>query len=311
MSPLPNLTHVQVRADEMAIQTVSSSTLSASIATSDLSSPTLISTTTQESPCQAASTGGLVTDSSTPPLSNPPSLPSTFIVETPTAQPSPYEESGITFGSKLGLGMIPVILILCCAWIFFLFWWRRRKARKDVSLPPPPVPEKDGLFRVPSLDGERRGSKVFNMAAFSTPIHGRWRQAQVYRESSLLPQHRESETRNENDRRIEQNQQYKRSDSYSDIIRLANSGSARPSSDSPIDLTSPFPLERGDTVRKSLGSEISSLWPSPPPEVWVKRSNDTERLQSPTFSVPGSLRRARFCGEDYEPRTYSSSERYA
>jgi hypothetical protein len=44
-------------------------------------------------------------------------------------------------------------------------------------------------------------------------------------------------------------------------------------------------------VRKSLGSEISSLWPSPPPSVWVKRPQVTERLQSPPITPQNSFSR--------------------
>jgi hypothetical protein len=310
MSPLPAPTRIQVRADEIVAMTSSSNfgTPASTPTTSDpgtsTSTPTTsdLSTPTQESPCRP----NLITDTSTPPL------PSTYTTETLSpSRPQPSIQSGMSFGTKLGLGMIPVILLLCCLWLSFLFWWRRRKAQKGVALPPPPpVPEKDGLFLVPSLGSSRRGSKVFNMAAFSTPVQcgdGRWREAQVYRQ-------REAAQEEEERRRGEQSQRSEH-DSFSDIIRFANSdlshpGSSRPGPDSPIDRTSPFRLKRGDTVRRSLGSEISSLWPSPPPSVWVKRPNN-ERSCSAKSNKPVSLRRPHFCGEEYETRTYASSERHA
>jgi hypothetical protein len=274
MSPLPAPTRVQVRADEMAVIT----------STAILSTST--STSTQQSPCRPSSTGGIMTDSSTPPLSIPPSLPSTLVIETPLATPPP---PGMSFGTKLGLGMIPVVIGVCVLWMIFLFWWRRRQKTRKASQnvegePAPRVPEKDFLSLVPSLESSRRGSKVFNMAAFSTPIHnasGKRREAQVYRESEQQRIDTEKEATTEH--AIGQSQP-KHNDSYSDMVRLANSGASRTGPDSPIDRTCPFRLKRGNTIRGSLGSEISNLWPSPPPEVWVKRPNMTERPHSPTFS---------------------------
>jgi hypothetical protein len=274
MSPLPAPTRVQVRADEMAVMT----------STAILSTST--SKSTQQSPCRPSSTGGIMTDSSTPPLSIPPSLPSTLVIETPLATPPP--PPGMSFGTKLGLGMIPVVIGVCALWMIFLFWWRRQKTRKasqsvEAGIAPR-VPEKDFLSLVPSLESSRRGSKVFSMAAFSTPIHnasGKRREAHVYKESEQQRTDPEKEVTTEH---AMGQSQHKQNDSYSDMVRLANSGASRTGPDSPIDRTCPFRLKRGNTVRGSLGSEISNLWPSPPPEVWVKRPNVTERAHSPTFS---------------------------
>jgi hypothetical protein len=300
MSPLPAPTRICMRADKMGV-TTSTSIFSTSTATS-----------TQQSPYRPSSTpGGLILDNATPPSSDLSSLPSVIYIETPAATPSQASQRpGMTFGTKLGLGMIPVVVGLCALWTVFLFWWRRRKAQQQsqvVSPPPPPrVTEKEFMSLVPSLESSRRGSKVFNMAAFSTPIHNdnEWRRGtQVYRESA-----QPTREATEEDHSDGQN-------SYTDIIRRAISGASRP--DSPTDRTSPFRLKRGNTVRRSsLGSEISNLWPSPPPSAWVKRPVMTERAITerpypPAFSRQSSLSRPQFCSEDYDKRPYANSLRRA
>jgi hypothetical protein len=303
MSPLPAPTRIWRRVDERGAMP-SASILSTSIATS-----------TQQSPYRPSSTsGGLILDNATPPSSDLSSLPSVIYIETPAPTPSQASQyPGMTFGTKLGLGMIPVVVGLCALWTVFLFWWRKRKAQQQsqvVSLPPPPpVAEKDFMSLVPSLESSRRGSKVFNMAAFSTPVHNasRWRrETQMYKDSEQRTKQATEE--NHIDER----------DSYTDIIRRAISGASCP--DSPIDCTSPFQLKQSNTVRrKSLGPEISNLWPPPPPSAWVKRPVMTERAiteraiterpYSPAFSRQSSLSRPQFCGEDYEKRPYANSLR--
>jgi hypothetical protein len=247
-----------------------------------------ISTSTQ-SPCRPG--GSLITDPSTPPSSIPASLPlpSNLVLETPQPQPS-QQQPGMSFGTKLGLGMIPVILSVCALWIIFLFWWRRRqKTRQSVEAGiTPRVPEKDFLSLVPSLECSRRGSKVFNMAAFSTPIYnagGKRREALVYNEYEQQQQQQQEQQREDTEKEKEKEKEattehasgHKQNDSYSDIVRLA---ALRTGSDSPIDRTCPFRLKRGNTVRGSIGSAVSGLWPAVPEEVWVKRS---ERPRSPGF----------------------------
>jgi hypothetical protein len=185
-------------------------------------------------------------------------------------------------GTKLALGMIPAVLGLCAMWIFFLIWWPKRKARKarkaSQQARPPPVPEKDVPPVVPATNSKQRVSKAFNVAAFSTPIQGRCREVQVRHPSKKSTKTVRFSAKHEIN--------------TTTTTRLATSKGSRPPSHSPIDGTSPFRLKRGDTtVRKSLGSEISSLWPSPPPSVWVKRPQVTERLHSPPVTPQSSFSR--------------------
>ncbi|CAO2649307.1 Nn.00g066920.m01.CDS01 [Neocucurbitaria sp. VM-36] len=191
-------------------------------------------------------------------LSIPPAMVSPVAASGATSVPM---KQGMTSGTKLGLWMIPVVVCLCAMWIFFLFWWRKRRARKAITqMGPPPVPEKDYFSFDGSIGSSRRDSKVFKMAAFSTPIHnGLYRKAPVIGEGRLCDQ-----TRIESQRDKHQN--------VANIACRADSASSEADHESPIDRISPFRLKRGDTVKRySLGTEIASLWPSPPPSAWVKK----------------------------------------
>ncbi|KAF1851193.1 uncharacterized protein K460DRAFT_401219 [Cucurbitaria berberidis CBS 394.84] len=196
----------------------------------------------------------------------PPAMVSPAVV---SEAPSGPIKHGITFGTKIGLGMIPVIIFLCATWMFFLLWSRKRRVRKAIRpMGPPPVPQKDHYMSGGSIDSSRRGSKVFNMAAFSTPVHnGRFREAPIVGESRFYDQ-------------PGVNTQHDKHQVGTTI--------AMPEADmdSPVDGKSPFRLKRGDTVhtmrRGSLGTEISSLWPSPPPSAWVKK----QPSQGASFSTP-------------------------
>lgn len=177
---------------------------------------------------------------------------------------------GMSNVTKIGLGMIPVVVFLCAMWIFFLFWWRKRRLRGVIRhMGPPPVPEKDLSLISTSNDSSRRGSKVLNMAAFSTPVHdGRYREAQVFGQSQMPNQSPITDAKKRTDAIVTE----------------------RAETDSPIDATSPFRLKRGDTLKRcSLGTEISSLWPSPPPSAWIKQPVKIERVISPPLPASSSL----------------------
>ena len=210
------------------------------------------------------STSTLQMDSSLPPTIASP-------VALSEASSGPLKQ-GITSGTKIGLGIIPVVVFLCAMWIFSLFWWRKRRARKAIrNMGSPPVPEKDPSSFGGSMDSSRRGSKVLQMSAFSTPIHdGQCREAQAVGESGLRDQTGITNQRGKHH-------------TNATVARLTNPGVSGAEMDSPIDGTSPFRLKRGDTVKRgSLGTEISSLWPSPPPSAWVrKQPSFTDRVVSP------------------------------
>jgi hypothetical protein len=198
-------------------------------------------------------------------------------------------------GTKVGLAMIPVIIALCAICLFSVFWWRKGKARRasqDLETPPP-VPEKDYVTRLPSLNSDRRGSKVFNMAAFSTHVYdGRYREAQVLGQSREFI--RSIDPDQDDDREM-----------LRTPPRSIKSEKVHSGRDSPIDGSSPFRLKRDDTVRRSLGSEISELWPSPPPTAWVRRQGILDSLPSSRFGRDMSRRSQ--CSADYKRRSDASS----
>lgn len=181
-------------------------------------------------------------------------------------------KQGMTSRTKIGLGMIPVVVCTCAMWIIFIFWWRRRRAQKAIRyVGPLYIPEKQPSLFSESTDSYRKGSKVFRMAAFSTPIHaGQSHKAQV-----LGRRRQDDQTTMVNLRGNNGNN--------AGTACLTNPLMNETGLDSPIDRTSPFRLKRGDTVKRySLGTEISSFWLSPPPpSAWVKRTSGTGRVFTP------------------------------
>jgi hypothetical protein len=189
----------------------------------------------------------------------------------------------MSFGTKMNFAMIPVMIAFCAICIFAAFWWRRRKARKaNKGLQTrPPAKEKDYMTRLPSLDNNRRGSKIFNVSAFSLHItDARHREPQT-----AIPGYIKNYIR-----MVDQDQDEERATLKTPphSIKSEKRHSGR---DSLIDGSSPFQLKRCDTLgRRSLGSEISELWPSLPPTAWVKRQGILDSLPSSKFGRDMSRR---------------------
>lgn len=190
-------------------------------------------------------------------------------------------EQGMTSRTKIGLGMIPVVICICTMWMLFLFWWRKRRvhrATRHTNLPF--VPQKDRSLVHGSIDSNRRSSKVFRMAAFSTPVNdGRFSRVQALDHSRWRNQTARAD-------------QCEKDEINTTMARVANTDSTMNNLDSPIGGSSPFRLKRGDTVKRcSLGTEISSRWPSPPPpSAWVKRATVTDRDFHPRYPGKGCSR---------------------
>ncbi|RAQ99328.1 hypothetical protein DDE82_008370 [Stemphylium lycopersici] len=223
---------------------------------------------TKYSPTETSSSmGGIQTDSSPSSAST---LWSAFTSSTTSADPAQQQNQEMPLGTKIGLGMMPVVIAILGLFVFFVFWWRRRKvrqARQSHTSIPPPVPEKDYSALLPPIESSRNGSKVLTMAAFSTHVNNnRYREAQVF-----------GQPMDRGIRIVERDQESGQRIRSVTPPRSSRSGKSKKKSrsgpDSPIDGSSPFRLKRGDTVRRSLGSEISDLWPSPPPTAWVKRQD--------------------------------------
>jgi hypothetical protein len=184
--------------------------------------------------------------------------------------------NGISTATKVGLGMIPIIVVSVGLWILFLFWYRRRRAARKATRQSiaPSVPDKDVSSYCPSIDSARRTSKVFQMTAFSTPVHdGRYREAQMF-----------------GDRQVDEGASMgERTKINMDSAPLRSPHMAEVDLDSPIDGSSPFRLKRGDTVkRNSLGPALAQLWPSPPSTACIKPSADDE-LPAPVVRRESSV----------------------
>ncbi|CAA9957975.1 hypothetical protein PTMSG1_01551 [Pyrenophora teres f. maculata] len=110
---------------------------------------------------------GIITHPLTPTPT--PSVPSAYTPDEPTAPPH-----HMSLGTKLGLGMIPVVVGVCFIWIFFLLWWRRRQARKAILMGKlmPLTPEKGRTSFTPLVEDSKRGSRVLNLSAYSTQVSG-------------------------------------------------------------------------------------------------------------------------------------------
>jgi len=221
-----------------------------------------------------------------------PSVPSGYTPDDPTAP-----RHGISLGAKLGLGMIPIVVGMCFIWFFFLLWWRRRQARKAILIGKltPLTPEKDRTSFVPPVEDSKRGSRVLNLAAYSTQVNGgRYVGPRPPRRQE--PKQKQRRGSNRASTRMSQ--------------LSARSGKHRSGADSPIDSSSPFKLKRGSTVRKSLGSEISDLWPSPPPPTaWVKRKDILESLPSSRFGQDMAAQRPQRVSGQERRSVASSSKR--
>jgi hypothetical protein len=174
---------------------------------------------------------------------------------------APTTHHGMNSTTKVGLAMIPLVVVLVGLYVIFLFWYRKRRAvRKSIrGSISPPLPEKDLYSYNSSIDSREGSSKVCQMAAFSAPIHSmRHEEARVGGKSTAphkVPGDKQEGAQVE-----------------SPAIPMRNAARLiHTDLDSPIDGSSPFRLKRGDTIkRSSLGPELARLWPSPPASVWIK-----------------------------------------
>jgi hypothetical protein len=183
-------------------------------------------------------------------------------------------------GTKVGLAMIPVVVMVVGLYVLFLFWFRKRRAtRKSIrGSISPPVPEKDVPSYNSSIASRRRSSKVFHMSAFSTPIHdGRYREAQ-YPGDRAAQQERITATRN--------------GKTQTQVVAapLRSQHMEETDLDSPIDASSPFRLKRGDTVKRcSIGPELARLWPSSPTSAWLRPLNYNDDCFAPVTRRENSV----------------------
>ncbi|KAF2128540.1 hypothetical protein P153DRAFT_386659 [Dothidotthia symphoricarpi CBS 119687] len=211
-------------------------------------------------------------------------LASDFSMSSTTASAVASETSnqGQSLAFKVGLAMIPVVVILCVLSVICIFWRRRRQAFRGLRHPTSySDPEKE-LRPQTSCETEPRTStsKVLNLVAFSTPIQ----------EDAVQQLHQ---------KRTKPNLGRKFALSIAST-RPGSRDSIQPDLDSPIDRSSPFRLKRGNTVRQcSLGPAMNASWPMPP---------ETARMKQPT--IAGGLRATLFDGENNltVPKSFISAQ---
>jgi len=218
------------------------------------------------------------------------------VATSPVSVTPPTTKNGLSSAMRLGLAMIPVVVVLTGLYILFLFWFRRQRAARKA----PPVPEKDIAN---SIASRQRSIKVCNMAAFTTPIDGPFTRIQTKGarkqppRTPTLPNIAEKQRAN-----IEV------APSSPDLFAMHYTPTPPPPStppkrkntdihinmavasscpaisyaeqDSPIDGSSPFRLKRGDTVKRhSLGSDLFRLWPTPPTSTYMQPGVYAERVR--------------------------------
>ncbi|EUC49062.1 hypothetical protein COCMIDRAFT_2125 [Bipolaris oryzae ATCC 44560] len=160
--------------------------------------------------------------------------------------------------TKVGLAMIPIAVGLCAWGLVLLILWRRRKTHQShhrITSFTAFGPEKANSPLLPSpsssLSSSTRSRRIFTMAAFYSRDNKQG--MSVMRPTTPPP--------------------------FNSPVERAKTDS---NPDSPIDGGSPFRLRPGE-ARKSLGSEISELWPSPPPTAWARRLDILEQLPESRF----------------------------
>jgi hypothetical protein len=172
--------------------------------------------------------------------------------------------NGLTTATKVGLAMIPIVLVTVALWIVLLFWYRRRRSARTVirQSVTSSVPGKDDPSYSPSLDSTRRTSKVYQMTAFSTPVHD----------------DRNPDPQTFGDRQVDERVDTgARTKTNVNSVPLRSPHMIEGDLDSPIDARSPFRLKRGDTVkRNSLGTALIQLWPLEPPTALTRPSTNDE-----------------------------------
>jgi hypothetical protein len=208
-----------------------------------------------------------------PTASNWPTQP-TAAMETGSSNPSSFTtvidgaarnvNNGLTTATKVGLAMIPIVLVTVALWIVLLFWYRRRRSARTVirQSVTSSVPGKDDPSYSPSLDSTRRTSKVYQMTAFSTPVHD----------------DRNPDPQTFGDRQVDERVDTgARTKTNVNSVPLRSPHMIEGDLDSPIDARSPFRLKRGDTVkRNSLGTALIQLWPLEPPTALTRPSTNDE-----------------------------------
>lgn len=162
----------------------------------------------------------------------------------------------------VGLSMILAGILFFLAIGGVVIWIQRRRLRRADT--PPPVPEKDyPLESSPTSEktekSQKRSSRIFNMAAFTTPIHGEQK-----REASVIGQSPDKKSAMHGPKRKAEAKAVRLVvPEESDVKHVSQE-------DSPVDGSSPFRLSPDNGVKRlSLGTEISKVWPQPPPAIWT------------------------------------------
>jgi hypothetical protein len=193
-------------------------------------------------------------------------------MSTAATMPTLEQDQAMSLQTKVGLALIPIAVGLCAWGLVLLFLWRRRDKHEShhrIDSFPASLPEKFHSLEAPSLSSSVRSHRIFTMAAFYSRDN-RNGHAEVDGQSP------------------EDNIGVSRSTTPPPGHSPSGKKNAASDEDSPIDGGSPFQLKHGNT-RRSLGLEISELWPSPPPSAWARRQDVLDQLPSSKFGRDMSL----------------------
>lgn len=196
------------------------------------------------------------TDPSNPPAIQPP----------PMLSSSPrLPQENMQSGTKISLGLIPLIVCVCTLGVFFSIQWRKRQIQKHkqkvTSLP---VPLKNSLSLYSLAGGDCESISTFDMNAFSTPTyHGR------FRETSIIG------------RSMEDHWTADRNRGEKCLLDVSLPSPDHPAiCDSLGDGSNMFRPTCGNTTKRmTLGSEIANIWlaPLPPPPTCVRQPGATKQ----------------------------------
>lgn len=182
--------------------------------------------------------------------------------------PTLEQTHGMSLETKVGLALIPLAAGLCIWGLVLFCLWRRRRIHEShhkLESLQMPLPEKSHWQALPLLSDNIKGGRIFTVTAF----HGsnNWEsEAQMIGPGSREDFHQGASA-------------------TPPPVRRAPSG--RIGEDwnhcSPIREETPSQLRHSDMTRRSLGAEISDLWPSPPPTAWARRQDLLNQLPLSRF----------------------------
>lgn len=216
-----------------------------------------------------------------------PTLDLTLSADSPI--PTLEQSHGLSLETKVGLALIPLAAGLFTWGLVLFCLWRRRRIHEShhkLESVPMPLPEKSQWQTLPLLSDNIKGGRIFTVTAFHSSDN--WEsEAQVFGPGSREGLHEGASATPPPVRRAPSG---RRTEAWNQC--------------SPIREETPSQLRQSNTRRRSLGAEISDLWPSPPPTAWARRQDLLNQLPLSRFgrdlNRPRSPRSPRFSSRKSE-----------